>query len=81
MLASLPKLELIHLPLVGYFVLIAGLLAFILPPFVKRQPRTSSIFFIFMALQSLVTWKYMLRYFDWSWTAGESSVALLMNAS
>ena len=65
--------ELIHLPLVGYFVGIAFLLALILPAFLKRNPRPSSIFFTLMAGQSLLaTWKWMFRYFSWSWaTAGE----------
>lgn len=67
---SLPSLELIHLPLVGYLLICVGLFSLTASNLLKRNPRPSSIFFSLMAAQSLlVTWRWMLRYFAWSWEA------------
>ena len=80
----LDDVALIHTPLIGYFVLIGALLAYIGPHSLGRCFNTVAGTIVFgpLALASLgSTWTYMLRYFAWSkQAAGKSSRPLDFSA-
>ncbi|GAA5943141.1 uncharacterized protein JCM15063_005215 [Sporobolomyces koalae] len=60
-------LDLIHLPLIGYFGAIAGLLAVVYPGISQRTQTRGSFFFLALAVVSLTaTWTYMGLYFQHS---------------
>lgn len=69
-----------HLPLAGYFAIIAGLLAVLLqsqqsqPAATRRASPTSSLFGLLALVSLAFTWTYMFKYFAWSRAAaGEYS--------
>ncbi|GAA6047062.1 hypothetical protein JCM3770_004177 [Rhodotorula araucariae] len=57
-------LSLYHVPLVGYFAVIAALLAAVAPTFAPRRLNTPAVGFLALAVVSLAfTWTHMIRYF------------------
>lgn len=61
---------LIHLPLIGYFGAIAGLLSLVSPQLLGRKQTTGSLIFLSFAILSLLaTWSYMALYFQHSFRA------------
>jgi len=60
-------LGLIHLPLIGYFGAIGGLLSLVSPQLFRRKQTTGSLVFLLLsALSLLATWTYMGLYFQHS---------------
>ncbi|GAA5959226.1 hypothetical protein JCM21900_004267 [Sporobolomyces salmonicolor] len=63
------ELSIYHLPLAGYFGLIAYLLTLVSPQLLRRKQTIGSLAFIGLALLSLTaTWTYMALYFQRSFT-------------
>lgn len=60
-------LGLIHLPLIGYFGAIGGLVSLVSPHLFRRKQTTGSLVFLSLAALSLfATWTYMGLYFQHS---------------
>ena len=67
-LQGMEELSLWHLPLIGYFILIASLLLVIKPriKFSSSNSSSSLLFVLLGVASTYFTWKYMLRYMAWS---------------
>lgn len=75
------EVGLIHLPLVGYFGAIGGLLYLVLPRILVRKQSQGSLFFLGLsALSLLSTWTYMFLYFRWSFNAAALERGVLPSA-
>ncbi|GAA5996107.1 hypothetical protein JCM5350_008298 [Sporobolomyces pararoseus] len=72
------EVGLIHLPLIGYFAAIGGLLYLVLPQILRRKQTSSSLLFLSLSAVSLLaTWSYMFLYFQWSFRQAASERGIL----
>lgn len=65
-----------HLPLVGYFLLIAVLLVTVFPDLLRRPTPSFALFALAALLSLAFTWTWMIRYFQYSKLQAGASVPL-----